>query len=75
MNILATVLRLQGRMDENEVAVDKLLQDSADETGASPVAVVTHRCPRRQILSAIGRIEALGVTVEAPRLIRIETAS
>ena len=31
MNILATVLRLQGRMDENEVAVDKLLQDNPED--------------------------------------------
>lgn len=70
-----TLAALTEALAEEGVSVDKLLQDSADETGASPVAVVTHRCPRRQILSAIARIEALGVTVEAPRLIRIETAS
>lgn len=70
-----TLAALTEALAEEGVSVDKLLQDSADETGASPVAVVTHRCPRLQILSAIARIEALGVTVEAPRLIRIETAS
>lgn len=70
-----TLAALTEALAEEGVSVDKLLQDSADETGASPVAVVTHRCPRAQILSAISRIEALGVTVEAPRLIRIETAS
>lgn len=70
-----TLAALTEALAEEGVSVDKLLQDSADDTGASPVAVVTHRCSRAQALSAIVRIEALGVTVEAPRLIRIETAS
>ena len=70
-----TLAALTEALAEEGVSVDKLLQDSADESGASPVAVVTHRCPRNQMLAAISRIEALGVTVEAPRLIRIEAAS
>lgn len=70
-----TLAALTEALAEEGVSVDKLLQDSADDTGASPVGVVTHRCPRNQLISAIARIEALGVTVEAPRLIRIETAS
>jgi len=70
-----TLAALTEALAEEGVSVDKLLQDSADESGASPVAVVTHRCPRNQMLAAIARIEALDVTVEAPRLIRIEAAS
>ena len=60
---------------EEGVSVDKLLQDSADESGASPVAVVTHRCPRAQMQAAVNRIAKLSVSVEDPRLIRIEAAS
>ena len=68
-----TLAALTEALAEEGVSVDKLLQDSADETGASPVAVVTHRCGRENMIRAIARIEALAVTVDAPRMIRIET--
>ncbi len=70
-----TLAALTEALAEEGVSVDKLLQDSADDSGASPVAVVTHRCPRSQMRAALARIDALSVTVDAPRLIRIETAA
>lgn len=57
------------------VSVNQLLQDSADEGGASPVAIVTHPCPRSILDSAIEKIEKSSLTVDAPRLIRIDGAS
>jgi len=57
------------------VSVDKLLQDSADESGAAPVAIVTHRCPLSHMQAALSRIEKISVPIDAPRLIRIEAAS
>jgi len=57
------------------VSVDKLLQDSADETGASPIAIVTHRCERSNMDAALARLEKFAIAVDPPRLIRIESAS
>jgi homoserine dehydrogenase len=57
------------------VSVNQLLQDSADESGASPVAIVTHRCARSHMMAALARLGKLTVLMDAPRLIRIETAS
>ncbi|MEQ9435375.1 homoserine dehydrogenase [Hyphomonas sp.] len=57
------------------VSVNQLLQDSADESGASPVAIVTHRCPRSHMKAALARLEKLTMLIDTPRLIRIEAAS
>lgn len=57
------------------VSVDKLLQDSAEESGAAPVVIVTHRCPRANMLAALARLEKISTPIDAPRLIRIEAAS
>ena len=56
------------------VSVDKLLQDSADENGASPVAIVTHLCSRAEVREAVKRVESLDANMGAPQLIRIEAA-
>jgi homoserine dehydrogenase len=56
------------------VSVDKLLQDSADETGAAPVVVVSHRCPRAAMDAALAQLTKIALPVDAPRLIRIEAA-
>ena len=55
------------------VSIDKLLQDSADEDGAAPIAIVTHICSRAEIDSAVSKLAQLETSVDAPRLIRIET--
>ena len=57
------------------VSVDKLLQDSADESGASPIAIVTHRCERSNMDAALARLEKFAIAVDPPRLIRVESAS
>lgn len=59
----------------NGVSVDKLLQDSADEAGAAPVAIVTHVCSRSEIDASVTKLAGLASIVDAPRLIRIETAT
>jgi len=58
---------------ENGVSIDKLIQDSAGDTGAAPAAILTHPCPRAAVESALSRIADLKVTVDQPRLIRIES--
>lgn len=57
------------------VSVNKLLQDSADETGASPVAIVTHMCSRGEIEAAAASVAALETIVGAPQVIAIDDAA
>ena len=54
------------------VSIDKLLQDSGGDSGAAPLAIVTHACIRRMAEEAAERIGALSVSIDAPRLLRIE---
>jgi homoserine dehydrogenase len=56
------------------VSVDKLLQDSADDSDVSPVAIVTHECSRGDIDAASGRLAALETIVGAPQVIPIDAA-
>jgi len=56
------------------VSIDKLMQESADENGAAPVAIVTHVCSRGEIDKAMATLTKLETSVDAPRLIRIEAA-
>lgn len=55
-----------------DVSIDKLIQDSAGDTGAAPIAIVTHPCTRKAAQSAVERVGALDASVDAPQLIRIE---
>ena len=65
---LTEALALEG------VSVDKIFQDSADEDGVSPVAIVTHHCPKQKVISAFERLENFAKPIDAPRVIRIEAA-
>lgn len=56
----------------NNVSVDKLLQDSADEAGASPVAIVTHVCTRGEMQEAVAQVSHLSAMVDSPQLIPID---
>lgn len=60
---------------ESGVSVDKLLQDSADENGAAPIAIVTHICMRSEIEAARGRLQALESNIGQPQIMAIEASS
>ncbi len=60
---------------EAGVSIDKLIQDSAGDTGAAPVAILTHPCPRASVEKALAQVAEMEITVDTPRLIRIETRS
>ena len=60
---------------ESGVSVDKLLQDSADENGAAPIAIVTHVCSRAQIEDASERVRALESNVGSPQIMAIEASA
>ncbi len=55
------------------VSIDKLIQDSAGDTGEAPLAIMTHPCPRATIEKALARVAELKITTDSPRLLRIET--
>ncbi|WP_084396053.1 homoserine dehydrogenase [Henriciella aquimarina] len=60
---------------ESGVSVDKLLQDSADENGAAPIAIVTHICSRSDINEASDRVRSLETNVGHPQIVAIEEAT
>lgn len=60
---------------ESGVSVDKLLQDSADEQGAAPIAIVTHVCSRQDIHDASERVRALDSNVGQPQIMAIEAST
>ena len=64
---------LTEQLAEAGVSVDKLIQDSAGDTGAAPVAIMTHPCPRSSIEAALAKVADLKITTDKPRLLRIET--
>ncbi len=64
---------LTEELAEAGVSIDKLIQESAGDTGAAPVAIMTHPCPRAAIEKALARIAELKITADEPRLLRIET--
>ncbi|MEM9842810.1 MAG: homoserine dehydrogenase, partial [Pseudomonadota bacterium] len=57
------------------VSVDKLLQESADDSDVSPVAIVTHVCSRGDIQAASARVSSLETIVGAPQVIAIDAVS
>ncbi len=64
---------LTEELGEAGVSIDKLIQESAGDTGAAPVAILTHPCPRAAAEKAMAKIAELKITADTPRLIRIET--
>lgn len=56
------------------VSVDKLLQESADDSDVSPVAIVTHVCSRGDIDAASAQVTDLDASVGAPQVIPIDAA-
>jgi len=64
---------LSEALAQEGVSVDKLLQDSADAAGASPIGLVTHDCTRGEMEAALARLSHLDAVVDEAQLIRIET--
>lgn len=64
---------LTEELAEAGVSIDKLIQESAGDTGAAPVAILTHPCPRASAERAMAKIAELKITADTPRLMRIET--
>ena len=62
-------------LGEAGVSIDKLIQDSAGDTGAAPIAIMTHPCARAAVEQALARVADARIMADAPRLIRIETRS
>jgi len=57
------------------VSIDKLIQESAGDTGSAPVAILTHPCPRAAVEQALATVSAHKIAVDKPRLMRVETRS
>jgi homoserine dehydrogenase len=64
---------LTEQLAEAGVSIDKLIQESAGDTGYAPVAIMTHPCPRAAVEQALAKVADLRITTDTPRLLRIET--
>jgi homoserine dehydrogenase len=64
---------LTEELAEAGVSIDKLIQESAGDSGAAPVAIMTHPCPRASVEQALAKVAQLKITTDEPRLLRIET--
>lgn len=63
---------LSEALGEAGVSIDKLIQDSAGDSGAAPVAILTHICPRDAVQSALARVDRQSISTDRARLIRVE---
>ncbi len=68
-----TFAGLTEQLGDAGVSIDKLIQESAGDTGAAPIVIMTHPCPRASVERALARIAELKITADTPRLMRIET--
>lgn len=68
-----TFAALTEQLGDAGVSIDKLIQESAGDTGAAPIAIMTHPCPRSAVEVALQRAAELKLTADTPRLLRIET--
>jgi homoserine dehydrogenase len=64
---------LTEQLGDAGISIDKLIQESAGDSGAAPIAIMTHPCPRASIEGALAKIAELKITADTPRLLRIET--
>lgn len=68
-----TFAALTEQLGDAGVSIDKLIQESAGDSGAAPIAIMTHPCPRSAVEAALARVAELKLTADTPRLLRIET--
>jgi homoserine dehydrogenase len=68
-----TFAALTEQLGDAGVSIDKLIQESAGDSGAAPIAIMTHPCPRSSVEAALARTAELKLTADTPRLLRIET--
>ena len=64
---------LTEQLGDAGISIDKLIQESAGDSGAAPIAILTHPCPRASVEVALAKIAELKITADTPRLLRIET--
>ena len=64
---------LTEQLGDAGISIDKLIQESAGDSGAAPIAILTHPCPRASVETALAKIAELKITADTPRLLRIET--
>jgi homoserine dehydrogenase len=62
-------------LGEANVSIDKLIQESAGDSGSAPVAIMTHPCARTAVEQALAKVAGEKIAADRPRLIRIETRS
>jgi homoserine dehydrogenase len=64
--------KIAGALGEYGISIESVVQKGRDAGQAVPLIIMTHEAREADIRQALGEIEAFGVTLGAPALIRIE---
>jgi homoserine dehydrogenase len=64
--------RISGALGEYGISIESVVQKGRDTGQAVPLVIMTHEAREADIRQALGEIEAFGVTLGPPALIRIE---
>lgn len=64
--------KIAGALGENGVSIKSVIQTAQRHGEAVPVVIVTHEAREMEVRKALEQIEALGITAEKTRLLRIE---
>ncbi len=64
--------KIAGALGENGVSIRSVIQTARKEGGPVPVVIVTHEAQEMDVRKALKKIEALQITSEPVRLLRIE---
>ena len=70
-DVAGALASLSEALAKADVSVDRLIQDSAEDTGGAPVAITTHPCSVEKAEQAVHLLGELDCVMAAPRLIRI----
>lgn len=67
-----TLSKISGILGQCRISIESVMQKGRAAGHAVPLVIMTHEAKEADVREALGQIDALGVTVGAPVLIRIE---
>jgi homoserine dehydrogenase len=72
LDVAGVIADISAILRDEEVSIESLLQQGRKPGEAVPVVLITHECREASMMRVVDAIEALEVTQERPRLIRME---
>jgi len=72
LDVAGVIAEISAILRDEKVSIESLLQQGRKPGEAVPVVLITHECREASMMRVSDAIEALAVTQERPRLIRME---